>query len=151
LKRAAEHYLAAFEAAHADPAVEAAFYARRGYLAFDAGSAQDAQALSRKLAPVRAALGIVDQEWAAVKGETTGWFYADKIRAMVAAREQLLVAEAALLDLLAANPAAWTRTTDASGGATLHFSDDKILAQVRARAAERDKAATDFTTALTSK
>jgi len=63
----------------------------------------------------------------------------------------LLAADAALLYVLAANPSAWTRTVDANGAATLSFSDDKVLADVRARNDERSKAESDFNTALTSK
>ena len=148
LKRAAEHYLAAFQAAHTDAAIERAFYARPSYLAFDARSASDAQALSQRLAPIRSALAVADHDWAAVKAETTGWFFPDSIRAVIAAREQLLDAEAALLDLLVAKPTAWTQSVDSAGSPALHFSDESVLSQARALAAQRNAGVAALAAAL---
>jgi tetratricopeptide (TPR) repeat protein/uncharacterized membrane protein HdeD (DUF308 family) len=148
LKRAAEHYLAAFQAAHIDAAIEGAFYARRSYLAFDAQSASDAQALSQKLTPVRSALAVADHDWADVKAETTGWFFADNIRAVITAREQMLDAEAALLNLLVAKPTAWTQSVDSAGSAALRFNDESVLSQAQALAAQRVAATAALASAL---
>lgn len=148
LKVAAQHYLAVFQAAHADPTVEGRFYGTRSTLIIDAATPAAAGAFVAKIAPVRAALGIVDNDWSAIKADTTGWHYADKIRALVTAREQLLDAETALLTLLANHPTAWTSARDASGAVKLRFSDASVLAQAQALAKQDDAAATALKAAL---
>ncbi|HLH11276.1 MAG TPA: hypothetical protein VKV77_05275 [Methylovirgula sp.] len=148
LKHVAQDYLAVFEAAHQDAAIESTFYIARTMLGLDARSAADAAALSQKLAPVREALGIAERDWAAVKGETTGYFYADKIRNLIAARERLFSAESAFLDLLATHPAAWVSDKGADGSSVLRFNDDGVLAQARTLAGARDAAFSAVQTAL---
>jgi hypothetical protein len=145
LRGAAERYLAAFEAAHSDPKIESAFYAR-SFL--DVASASEAEELAHKLAPVRAALGAAGEVWAGNKAETETVFFAQEIRALIAAREDLLDAEVDVLQLLADHGSAWTREVDKDGAVSLRVSDDDVLARARELAKKRDAAAAAMADAM---
>jgi hypothetical protein len=70
------------------------------------------------------------------------------MRTLIAAREQLLDAEASFLDLLIAHPTAWAQDKAADGSLVLRFSDAGVLAQARALATKRDAAGAAIAAAL---
>ncbi len=148
LKLVAQHYLRPYQLAHADPLVEPVFYANGSYLEFHVHSAAEAQALLQKLLPLDDALKSASADWQNVKPETTGFFYADKVRALIAARKQILDAETAFLTLMATHPNAWALTHAADGTTSLSFTAD-TLARAQALVAQRQAGANALTAALT--
>ena len=148
LQAVARHYLSVFEAAHANTTIERVLYGGLPIAAVSATSAADAEALHRTITNVRAALDAVDRDWAAIRPETSGWFYSDKMRGLVAARRELLVLEAALLRLLIDFPASWIAERRPNGEPMLNFSDNTVLERARILAGHRDAAAVALAAAL---
>lgn len=130
LKRAAQNYARPYELAHADAQIEPVFYGRGPYLEFDVHSAADAQTLAQKLQPLRDALNVTARDWQGVAAETKGYFYPDRMSAIIAARQQILDAEAGFLTFMADHPNAWSAARAADGSTNLSFTQDTLpLAQ----------------------
>jgi hypothetical protein len=133
--------------AHGDTRIDQVFYGIGNYLEFQVGSAADAQALLQKLGPLRNALDVAEHDWQNVKSDTTGYFYADKMRALLAARKSIFKAETDFLTLMATHPNAWTATRGADGTASLRFSQD-TLPQAQSLVAQRQVGASALAAAL---
>jgi hypothetical protein len=154
LQAAAHDYLGVFMAAHDDWRVEQALYSRdlgdrKPMVAEMAVSPEHASTLLQTVSRVSAALDTVERNWTQIKTETAGWHFADRMRKLVAARRQLLDAEAGLLRLLIDSPQAWEPNTWLAQPG-LRFNDDAILDRARAIARERDNAAAALAAALGS-
>jgi hypothetical protein len=147
LKHAAENYLQPYVLAHGDTRIDQVFYGIGNYLEFQVGSAADAQALLQKLGPLRNALDVAERDWQNAKSDTAGYFYADKMRALLAARKSIFNAETDLLTLMATHPNAWTATRGADGTAGLRFSQD-TLPQAQSLVAQRQAGMSALTAAL---
>ncbi len=147
LKRAAENYLRPYLLAHNDARIDSVFYGGSNYLEFQVGSAADAQVLLQKLGPLRDALEVAARDWQSGKSGTKGYSYADKIRALLAARENIFKAETDFLTLMAMHPNAWTSTRVTNGPASLRFNQD-TLPQAQNLVAQRQAGVSALAAAL---
>jgi hypothetical protein len=149
LQAAARDYLGVFEAAHANPSIENAFFGGPTLVARMAASSEGARSLLQAVTRVRAVLDVVDRDWARIQTETAGWRYADRMRTLVAARRGLLDAEAGLLRLLIDFPQTWVVYRQSNGAPPiLRFSDDAVLNRALAIADQRDAATAAAAAAL---
>ncbi|MEW6436024.1 MAG: hypothetical protein AB1508_02505 [Pseudomonadota bacterium] len=147
LKRAAQNYVRPYELAHADAQIEPVFYGRGTSLEYEVRSAAEAQALAQKLQPIRDALNVTAQDWQGISTKTRGYFFPDRMCAIIAARQEIVDAEAGFLTFMVNHPNAWSTARADATSYFLKFTRD-TLPMAQALVARRQHGAGALAAAL---
>jgi hypothetical protein len=141
LSAAAKAYASAYNLAQGSQALAADFDGQGEPLALTITSPADYAPLQARLNQLRTTLAAAKAPWTANQVATSGWTYSDRLRAVLDARDALMVSEADLLSFFSQHPD-WSLSQGDDGSPVINSADQVFLAQAPDLLAARNQAAT---------